>query len=114
MQMNMHIRAYPILQLETSKETLFCFMGAKETIWIENKQYKNKVKHNKGTNKFGRHNPLEKAKQCMFLEGPHIPMADINSSVNRMYMICVAALNTNRGHTLHRLSFLISSKYVMY
>jgi hypothetical protein len=44
-------------------------LGAKETIWIENKQYKNKVKHNKGTNKFGRHNPLEKAKQCMFLEG---------------------------------------------
>jgi hypothetical protein len=27
MQMNMHIRAYPILQLETSKETLFCFIA---------------------------------------------------------------------------------------
>ena len=25
--MNMHIRAYPILQLETSKETLFCFIA---------------------------------------------------------------------------------------
>jgi cbb3-type cytochrome oxidase cytochrome c subunit len=27
MQMNMHIRTYPILQLETSKETLFCFIA---------------------------------------------------------------------------------------
>ena len=44
----------------------------------------------------------------------HIPMADINRSVHSMYMICVAVLNTNRGHTLHRLSFLTSSKYVMY
>jgi hypothetical protein len=25
--MNMHITAYPILQLETSKETLFCFIA---------------------------------------------------------------------------------------
>jgi hypothetical protein len=31
----------------------------------------------------------------------HIPMADINRSVNSMYMICVDVLNTNRGHTLH-------------
>jgi len=27
MQMNMHIRAYPILQLETSKGTLFYFIA---------------------------------------------------------------------------------------
>jgi hypothetical protein len=27
MQMNMHIRAYPILQLETSKGTLFCVIA---------------------------------------------------------------------------------------
>jgi hypothetical protein len=36
-------------------------LRAKGTIWIQNKQYENKVKHNKGTNKSGRHNPLKTA-----------------------------------------------------
>jgi hypothetical protein len=41
-------------------------------------------------------------------------MGVINRSVHSMYMICVTVLNTNRGHTLHRLSFLTTSKYVMH
>jgi hypothetical protein len=57
------------------------------------KLQKNKVKHNKGTNKFGRHSPLKQPK-CMFFEGqtsgPVTPF---------VYYIL------NRKETSHRLTY---------